>query len=266
MRTPAPIAALIVVLFFSYPSQAQEEFELSISDAAGAVGGTATVEVSLSHDASDIRGFHFGICHDPDLVSINEEDIVDGEGLSSASVEFQSIEVYDDGWTLDSLWCVPCDSVMMPSGDWSIYEATYELLDAGVASLDFCEDLGDPAVTNRIVDIDGNDEIEPTTVSGSIAISHTFLRGDVDGNGDVSAISDALALLEWAFTGGSRPDCDDAADVDDSGHVSGLIDAIYLLRWGFQDGQDPPAPGVETCGPDETADELGCSEAPDGCE
>ena len=57
-------------------------------------------------------------------------------------------------------------------------------------------------------------------------LSNPFLRGDVDGNGRVSALLDGLVLVQWAFTAGDEPPCLDAADADDSGEVVALVDSL----------------------------------------
>ncbi len=54
----------------------------------------------------------------------------------------------------------------------------------------------------------------------------------------------------------------EAADSDDSGWVS-ISDPIFLLRHLFVGG-DPPAAPFPECGPDPTADGLGCLASP-GC-
>ena len=58
----------------------------------------------------------------------------------------------------------------------------------------------------------------------------------------------ALHLLAYGFLGGSPPPCLDAADVDGDGVLVPLVDAVYLLGFGFQGGPPPPAP-FPTCGP-----------------
>ena len=258
-----------VVLLATTPVLAQDEdFVLGFSEEEGEVGGTATVAITLENE-DDIRGFHWGVCHD-DLVSIEEDDIEDGDGFDSASVDFQSIEVFDDGWTVDSLWCVACDDIELPSGEHEMFLATYSLLEAGTAELEYCETLGDPEVTVRIVDSGGEDDIEPTLEDGSITIlGESFLRGDADSSGDVSGIPDGLFLLRWQFDGGADPTCADAADADDSGTVSGLPDGLYVLRWYFEGGAEPPAPGIDACGPDpegDEPDELDCEVTSKTCQ
>ncbi len=91
-----------------------------------------------------------------------------------------------------------------------------------------------------------------------------FRRGDFD-NGGALDISDAIASLNYQFSGGAAPPCRDAADADDSGEVN-ISDPIYALAFLFSGGEVPPAPGPLECGPDPTEDEtedLGCAEQPD---
>ena len=85
-----------------------------------------------------------------------------------------------------------------------------------------------------------------------------FLRGDVNGNGEVSALADAQSLLKWAFLDGEEPPCLDAADVNDNGRIDLLTDAIVLLAWAFSDGESQPAPGTKECGVDPGGGDLGC--------
>ena len=58
----------------------------------------------------------------------------------------------------------------------------------------------------------------------------------------------------------------DAADVDDSGEVSALLDALALLQWAFTDGDEPPDPGPDVCGDDPTDDDTDCETQSDGCD
>lgn len=103
-------------------------------------------------------------------------------------------------------------------------------------------------------------------VGVSVRIFDEFLRGDVDSNGDVEPLADALTLLKWGFTDGDEPLCMDAADMDDNGEVQPLVDAMLLLSYGFQDGPEPPSPGPEECGLDLTADGVGCVTSGEACQ
>ncbi len=93
-----------------------------------------------------------------------------------------------------------------------------------------------------------------------------FQRGDIDGSGGVTALLDALALLNWTFLGGATPPCLDAADVDDNGSVFALVDALSLLTWAFIGGTAPPDPGPTACGIDPTDDAVECDTISPACD
>ena len=87
----------------------------------------------------------------------------------------------------------------------------------------------------------------------------SFKRGDVNGNGEVEYIIDAIHGLLALFLDGSPPPCLDAADIDDNG-VLNLLDAVMLLTWAYSDGDIPPDPGPYECGSDPTDDDLDCKD------
>lgn len=99
--------------------------------------------------------------------------------------------------------------------------------------------------------------------TGSVILVSDFVRGDVDTNGVINALVDAMFLLNFAFTGGAAPACADSADADDDGVVNGLVDGTYILGYGFLGGP-PPAPPFPDCGPDPTPDSVPCGDHP-GC-
>src|SRR5262245_2838984 len=96
-----------------------------------------------------------------------------------------------------------------------------------------------------------------------------FVRGDVDGDGEIS-ITDSVVLLSFLYLGGIEPGCLDAADVDDAQDLN-ITDPINLLGFLFLGGPPPRPPsaastvyGPSDCGSDPTADGLGCRTFP-GC-
>ncbi len=99
------------------------------------------------------------------------------------------------------------------------------------------------------------------TPTADVELLPGFRRGDASGDQVVSALLDALYLLQYQFLEGSAPPCLDAADVNDDGLVYGLTDALALLQWGFLGAPDPPAPGPYGCGLDSTPDALTCEAA-----
>ena len=92
-----------------------------------------------------------------------------------------------------------------------------------------------------------------------------FVRGDADGNGSFLALVDGLFLLEFGFTGGAAPSCEDAADIDDNGELQPILDTLYALSFAFVNGPAIPDP-FDECGVDTTIDALLCETATSGCE
>jgi len=81
-----------------------------------------------------------------------------------------------------------------------------------------------------------------------------FIRGDIDGNGNVN-MTDAVACAA-----GGPFACDDAADVNDDG-VLDMADCTYLTNYLAAGGPAPPMPFPD-CGKDPSADALGCNDCP----
>ncbi len=82
-----------------------------------------------------------------------------------------------------------------------------------------------------------------------------FLRGDVEPGGTVN-LTDAVAILEFLFSGTVQLACVDAADANDDATVN-ISDAVALLNWLFAGGP-PPAIPFPHPGFDPTDDTLGC--------
>jgi hypothetical protein len=79
--------------------------------------------------------------------------------------------------------------------------------------------------------------------------STLFVRGDCNGDGSNSDVSDALRVLTFNFLGGVELPCVAACDADGDGEVFGVVtDAIYMLVHQILGGPPPPAPFGE-CGP-----------------
>lgn len=79
-----------------------------------------------------------------------------------------------------------------------------------------------------------------------------FVRGDVDGDGEVNLIPDAARLASSLFGGSPPLPCQDAGDIDDNGLLE-LADLATLLNEFFSPGMNIPAPfplcGDDTLGP-----------------
>jgi hypothetical protein len=80
---------------------------------------------------------------------------------------------------------------------------------------------------------------------------NSFRRGDANADGVVN-VSDAQAILNYLFSGGSEPPCLDAADANDNAVIN-ISDAQFILNFLFGTCSTPPcppppAPGPFTCG------------------
>ena len=244
---------------------------LRIESASGVVGSTATVVVSLdvgSDSFGSVEGFRWSVCHDAG-VSIDVEGIALGATLDGDLDTLATmLAATDDGWTAGILLNVLTGTVLEEGTDYELATAEYELLAEGTTTLEFCslgsvDDDEFPVGPAVIADFSlVTPELEDGTIEIQLPI---FKRGDVDGNGQVFSILDALYLLDWGFTLGPPPFCFDAADADDNGEVFPIIDAITILHWGFTAGPPPPEPGAFECGVDPTEDELPC-ETVSGCD
>ncbi|MEM7165361.1 MAG: hypothetical protein AAF581_07855 [Planctomycetota bacterium] len=111
-----------------------------------------------------------------------------------------------------------------------------------------------------IVVLDGEARIQCQSVdigADEFSICERLVRGDVNSDGVVVPIADAVFLLSYSFQQGAVPPCFEAADVDGDGTVHGLADSVRLLTHFFVGGP-PPASPFPSCGtaPSTT---LGCS-------
>lgn len=92
-----------------------------------------------------------------------------------------------------------------------------------------------------------------------------FLRGDCNGDGSATGITDAVFHLGFNFLGTAAPPCPAACDANGDGSIAAISDAIYLLAFSFLGGPAPVAP-FDACGTSSTSSdlELGCDD-PSGC-
>ncbi|MGQ9591554.1 MAG: lamin tail domain-containing protein [Planctomycetota bacterium] len=120
---------------------------------------------------------------------------------------------------------------------------------AGPCWIETCLDGGGPPPTLGSVNLGECPDLEPK-----------FIRGDATSDCGVD-ITDAIFILNYLFTGGQPPRCEDAADVNDTGALD-ISDGIYLLGYLFLGSDPPPYPGPTLPGPDPTADALAPCDPP----
>ncbi len=256
-------------------------------------GGGVTFSVGLTIEEAtaslgfpnDTQAFSMGIGHDGALLTAVDADpttlltdLNGGAGPDFIGIDVTPADGADFGVTLGVAYSFTAPVFLQFDGALEVIEVDYEVVDTNVlagdvdgltTSLEWSEELGTPDVVN-VVTVDGTTYV-PFLVDGEVMfLPETlprFRRGDIDGNGAVSTLLDALFMLTWAFAQGDDPPCMDAADTDNSGGVSALLDALFLLEWGFLKGDEPPAPGPITCGTDPEGDTDGttCDSSSDGC-
>jgi len=70
--------------------------------------------------------------------------------------------------------------------------------------------------------------------------TYGFRRGDANNDG-MLALSDAVFILSYLFSGGAAPACEDSADADDLEKIE-LTDAVYILNYLFLGTKPAPPP------------------------
>lgn len=137
-------------------------------------------------------------------------------------------------------------------------DATGEVFPAGVLGngldIEAADYDGDGGIDLYLASRGGVDRLLRTITSPL-----PFRRADANADARVD-ISDAVTILLHVF-GDAELACADAADSNDDGALN-LADAIHVVSFLFSDGDAPPLPGPLECGPDNTADTLGCGSSP----
>jgi len=118
------------------------------------------------------------------------------------------------------------------------------------------------------VDDDGDDDVDcldSDCADEDICAGARFVRGDSNSS-DVVDLTDGVVTLNFLFTGGPAPACQDAADTDDNGALV-ISDAVITFSYLFTGGSvpQPPSPSATVylfgdCAPDPTDDDpLECA-------
>ncbi|MGQ9589132.1 MAG: ELWxxDGT repeat protein [Planctomycetota bacterium] len=207
-----------------------------------------------------VCGFSFGLRLEAACAGAWIREVLPGPDLPEATERWEA-SVAPDGqsaWVSSSLGLDDSGAVLGPGSELKIARvALCRGAEApGACTLYFADDVGAPPVPVA-VQHPGGAASTPVASCAPLerAFAACFRRGDANGDG-ARHISDPVFVLYWLF-GENVASCLDASDANDDGRVD-VSDPVYHLRFLFAGGPPPPAPGPFDCGPDETADDLGC--------
>ncbi len=247
--------------------QPDPDYVLSAGSAQGDPGDTVDISCFLSNpNGQAVAAFSYGLCDFTDAVEAIDFQL-GGELLQlngGAGPDFVSFSFFDEGFLLNVVFTTPLAppfEVLNPGVDNELSVITYTLLGGpSVYPLSYCEE-GAAALFLTLEDLS---TVLPQATSGAITIAGApFVRGDFDGDGQFSGLTDGVASLAFQFQGGAPPLCSEAADTDGNGIYQGLVDAVYGLQHQFLSGPPPPAPYPD-CGADpDPGSSLGCDQ--NGC-
>jgi len=262
-RLPTLLSTMMIWYFGVAACHGQANPDYQVSIGSGTVSPFNMVDLTVSLDSSGepLAGWALGVCHDPAqlqivMVAMGSSSEVANDG---SAVDFRIVNIEPNGFQVSVL--IDNSGIhTLPSGIGHELEVvTYAVLApvGQVATLQFCDTLGQPPIANVVVQESGA-SVTPVQISGSLEIVPvTFVRGDIQQDGDIT-IGDPIALLTILFIGGTDElNCEDARDVNDDAQVD-LADPISLLSYLFSSGAMPVAP-FPGCGLDPTADDgLSC--------
>jgi len=92
-------------------------------------------------------------------------------------------------------------------------------------------------------------------MTGTVHVQKRFIRGDTSGDESVD-ISDAVAILNYLFSGGLVRCCEDAIDANDDGDID-IGDPVFILNFLFAGTVQMPPP-YPFLGADRTEDSIVC--------
>ena len=139
----------------SLDAQGDPNYVVKVTDANVTQGQVFDLEVRLDIFGDEIQGWSFGICHTALLLELL--DVVDSSLTMTINQggppDFNSLNLYDDGYTKGVLICFTGCATLVPGSDWHLNTATYQALAPGplTTGVSPCSTLGSPVVPVRMV-------------------------------------------------------------------------------------------------------------------
>ena len=246
---------------------------LRVVDSIGGAGELISVPIELDLGGPEpVAGFSFGVCHDSAALQIQSVSV--GSALTALNggtgPDFVEISpTVGQGFTAGVVFDFDQMDVLPVSVGSEILVAEYLGGVEGMTTVDFCDNLGNPAVAIVVTTASGFTDIpalEPGTVTVTAAAG-TFRRGDLNADG-VKDESDFALLESWLFelpTGsfqlGTAPPtgCDlqpnQSGDINDN-EVETIADLLMFRE--FLDCGTISVPGPsDACGDDPDDDTGG---------
>lgn len=246
MRTVFAVSAAICMSTFV----AAQDSAVTISSPVVRVGNPATVNVTLDVTLTNVKGWSYGVCHDPTLTLNSASGIASGTVVA----DYESLDIFTNGFTHAVVIDTTAGVTTLPVGSYNVVTATY----IGSGNITFCDQaLGVPVVANMVVGGLPATSLATTWTDGFVTeTDHPVNRGDCNQDGGFINLIDVIFSLESLFAIGPAAQCDDACDTNDDGFFD-ISDPLYSLLYLFDGGTAPP--GVGICGADATPDGIGCN-------
>lgn len=210
------------------------------------------------------EGFSIPISYDPLLFAVDAVDLQDAD---TAGADFFMAET--DGVSgLTSIFLIfdSEDIQHIPAGNnrvlCRILGHVTPTTPAGTSLiLSLPATAGLPPISAVIVQNNGAG-YSPSRTDGQIAVNSApagaFIRGDANGDTTID-LADAISVLDFLFSGGTNPACQNAADANDDDQIN-IADAVQILDALFVGGAPLPPPGNGSCLSDPTTGSLTCSQ------
>ena len=238
-------------------AQANPDYQLSLSSGAGNQGTSVDLIVTFDNTGSPVRGWSFGVCSDPALVTIDDVIALSDTNTSNNGNLPDILEIYilPEAWATGVIIDMFGGNRLDPGLGYELNSASYLLNGepGSEASIEFCVYPGVPSIP-PFINLGAISEV-PVLNDGTISIGNGFVRGECNGSFPIN-LADPIFLLGFLFIDPLVPPCRDACDINDDGSIN-LADVIYELSHLFNGGP-PPSPPVGSCAVDPTDDMLDC--------
>jgi hypothetical protein len=243
------------------------DFLLQIGDVDAFTQGNLEIPV-LADAPVPYQGFSFTVRYPIQDLEINRIG-TEGTIIDALPADFVATAIYPE----DGLFVVgvlveatpPFDFQLIPTTGFplKVAKAFGEVLltTPGEITLTFASGNESHAAPN-IFTVDNLSRPAKQLIPGKVRVEKpplvpAFIRGDVNLDAHVD-ISDAIALIDWRFSGASPPPCEDAADANTDDGLD-LTDGVFILLFLFLGG-DRPLPPQGTPGPDPFRGDLQCAQ------